>query len=453
MRRQFASRAVLVTAPNRAMASAMSKAKPVARHDPDPPGTPARRAALRLLTSVLHQGRALDGALDSALKGLDRSDDRALARSLASGVLRWLTDLDALIDSATPRPLPDDARARMALRIGMAGHLLLGTPPHAVVATTLALTEGGPRRLTHAVLSRLLREAAALPAVPTLPAPFGDRWARDWGVDVALAAARSFAHEPATDLTLRDATETAHWVEALGGVTLAPGHVRIGRGGQVPDLPGFDAGAWWVQDLAASLPARLLAVRAGETALDLCAAPGGKTLQLAAAGARVTALDQSDARLDRVRENLARTALTATILAADALEWASAETFDAVLLDAPCSATGVFRRHPDVLHLKGSRDLTPVLDLQSALLDRALALLTPGGRLVFSTCSLDPREGEAQVEALLARAPGVRIDPVLPDELPGGIAPHPRGWVRVLPGMLEAAGGIDGFFIVRLRNG
>ena len=428
------------------------KRSPTQSHDADPPGTAARRGALRLLTNVIQQGRSLDGSLESALKGIERGDDRALARSLASGVLRWLTDLDALIDSATPRPLPNDARARMALRIGLAGHLLLGTPPHAMVATTLALTEGGPRRLTHAVLSRLLREGAALPELPTLPAPFGMRWTADWGGDVAAAAARGFASEPATDLTLRDAAETAHWTAELGGMSLAPGHIRIPRQGPLIELPGFGEGAWWVQDLAASLPARLLRAQPGERVLDLCAAPGGKTLQLAATGATVTALDQSDTRLDRVRDNLARTGLRATVIAVDALDWTTAERFDAVLLDAPCSATGVFRRHPDVLHLKGSRDLTPVLALQSALLDRALAMLAPGGRLVYATCSLDPREGEAQLAALQARTPQLRIDPVCADELPPGLASSPYGWVRTLPGQLAAHGGLDGFFIVRLRN-
>ncbi len=175
---------------------------------------------------MLAQGKPLDGALANAFHGVDRPDDRALARSLASGVLRWLTDLDALIDSATPRPLPADARARMALRIGMAGHLLLGTPPHAVVSTTLALTEGGPRRLTHAVLSRLLRENARLPDVPTLPEPYASRWRAAWGDAAAAGAAAAFGHEPPVDLSLRDASETAHWAEVLDGVSLAPGHVR-----------------------------------------------------------------------------------------------------------------------------------------------------------------------------------------------------------------------------------
>ena len=425
---------------------------PVVKHDPDPPGTASRRAALRLLTSVLGQGKPLDGAIANAFHGVDRPDDRALARSLASGVLRWLTDLDALIDSATPKPLPADARARMALRIGLAGRLLLGTPPHAVVATTLALTEGGPRRLTHAVLSRLLREAAALPAVPTLPEPYESRWAAAWGADVAAAAARAFADEPPTDLTLRDAGETAYWADALGGTSLAPGHVRLIRPGPIPGLPGFDDGAWWVQDFAASLPARLLRPAPGTRTLDLCAAPGGTTLQLAALGADVTALDSSEPRLDRVRENLVRTRLDAAIVAVDALVWQPDAPFDAILLDAPCSASGVFRRHPDVLHLKGRRDLAPLLAAQAALLDRAVDWLAPGGTLVFSTCSLEAVEGEQQIAALLARTPGMELDPIAASELPAGIAVAPEGMLRLLPGTLAAAGGIDGFFIARLKK-
>ena len=401
---------------------------------------------------MLQRGLPLDAVLDNALSGIDRADDRALARNLASGVLRWLPDLDALIDSATARPLPDDARARMALRIGLAGHLLLATPPHAVVATTLALTEGGPRRLTHAVLSRLLREGAGLPAQPTLPAGFGERWSGAWGPHVAAAAARALALEPATDLTLRDAAMTAHWAAALGGSSLLPGHVRLHRKGGLADLPGFAEGAWWVQDLAASLPARLLGVRPGDAALDLCAAPGGKTLQLAAAGAAVTALDSSKPRLVRLRENLARTGLAAVVVHADALDWRPAAPQTHLLLDAPCSATGIFRRHPDVLYLREARDMGPLRELQAALLAHACDWLAPGGRLVFSTCSLERDEGEHQVEQLLAARGDVVIDPVTPDELPEGLAPAAEGWLRTLPGDLEADGGLDGFFIARLRR-
>lgn len=368
---------------------------------------------------------------------------------MTSGVLRWRTDLDALIDSATQRPLPPDARARMALRIGLAGHLLLNTPPHAVIATTLALTEGGPRRLTHAVLSRLLRENATLPDAPTLPEPYATRWRAAWGGDIADAAAAAFGHEPPIDLTLRDAATTAQWVEELGGVSLAPGHVRLAGRATIPDLPGFADGAWWVQDLAASLPARLLRPTPGARTLDLCAAPGGKTLQLAAAGAEVTALDSSDARLDRLRDNLARTGLTAGIVAVDALVWSPPAPFDLVLLDAPCSASGVFRRHPDVLHLKGDRDLAPLLTIQAALLDRAVDWLKPGGTVVFSTCSLERAEGEDQLSGVLARHTALRLDPITVAELPSGITPI-DGALRILPGMLAVAGGVDGFFIARL---
>jgi 16S rRNA (cytosine967-C5)-methyltransferase len=414
------------------------------------PGLAARRGALRLLTSILAQGRPLEAALAGALNGIDRPDDRALARNLTSGVLRWLGEFDRLIDSATERALPDDARARMALRIGLAGHLLLGTPPHAVVATTLELTEGGPRRLTHAVLSRLLREGAALPEAPEIPAGYGLRWQKAWGDAMVAAAGRALGTEPATDLTLKDPSATAHWAEMLGGESFMPGHIRLHRKGALAELPGFAEGAWWVQDLGASLPARLLRFAAGDAVLDLCAAPGGKTLQLASAGATVSALDTSEARLERVSENLERMGLTAEIIAADALAWRPETPFKAILLDAPCSASGVFRRHPDVLHLKGSRDLKPLLAVQAGLLDRACDWLTPGGNCVFSTCSLEPEEGERQIEALLQRRSDIAIDAVSAEELPDGLTAHPRGWLRTLPGDMEAQGGIDGFFMVRL---
>ena len=414
------------------------------RHDPDPPGTPARRGALRLLTAVLGEGRPLDGSLDNALAGVEHPADRALARSLASGVLRWRVDLDALIDGATPKPLPPDARARTALRIGLAGHLLLGTPPHAVIATTLALTEGGPRRLVHAVLSRLLRDRAALPPVPTLPDPFAKRWRAAWGAAAADAAAAAFGHEPPIDLTLRDAATTAEWAERLGGTSLAPGHVRLGARVAIPDLPGFADGAWWVQDFAASLPARLLGAGDGRTVLDLCAAPGGKTLQLAAAGWQVTALDKSARRIERLEANLARAGLSATIVTADALIWDPEERFDAILLDAPCTATGTCRRHPDVLHRIAAPQIAEMAGLQAALLARAVPWLAPGGRLIYAVCSLEPEEGEAQAAAV-----ALTPDPVGADELPAGLLPAPDGTLRTDPAMLAEAGGMDGFFIAR----
>ena len=326
---------------------------------------------------------------------------------------------------------------------------MLKTPPHAVVSTALPLVESGPRRLVHAVLSRLLREAVTLPEHPTLPAPFGVRWAHDWGQTVADAAARSLTEEPATDLTLKDASQTAHWAEALEGISLAPGHVRVRRRASLTEWPGFEEGAWWVQDLAASLPARLLGALPGERVLDLCAAPGGKTLQLAATGAQVTAVDVSDTRLERVRENLARTGLAATLIAVDATAWTPDALFDRILIDAPCSATGIFRRHPDVLHLKGIRDIAPLTQLQTALLTRASGWLKPGGMLVYATCSLDKREGEA----IAGRAPaGLVPDPIAGPELLIGLTSSPQGWLRLVPGDLEAQGGLDGFFIARFTK-
>lgn len=406
---------------------------------------------MKLLMAVLGRGQTLEQALDQALAEVRLSNDRALARHLAATVLRWLPDLDALIDSATPKPLAEDARARMVLRVALAGWLKLGTPPHAVVATALPLVEGGPRRLVHGVLGRLMREGATFPDVPHLPDLFAIRWAMDWGPDMAEAAAAALVDEPATDLTLKDPATTAHWADALGGISLWPGHVRVPRsrerGGDVTEWPGFAEGAWWVQDLAASLPARLLGAQPGEAVLDMCAAPGGKTLQLAAAGAEVTALDVSEARLARVRENLARTGLQAETVAGDALRFEPGRLYDRILLDAPCSATGIYRRHPDVLHLKGARDLAPLTLLQAALLRRAALWLKPGGTLVYATCSLDPREGERIAERVIA---GLARDLIHPDEVPAGVTAE--GFVRTLPGQLADAGGLDGFFIARFRK-
>ena len=411
----------------------------------DIPGLPARKAALRLLDAVLRRGETLEAAGPSALQGIRSDADRALARALAGEALRWLTDLDGLIDSATKQRLPDDAKARGALRLMLAGWLRLETPGHAVIATALPLLAGGPRRLAHGVFSTLARQAASLPATPTLPGAVAARWG-----ERAEAVAAALALPPPLDLTLRDPAETARWCEQLGGISLLPGHVRLPRGEAIERLAGFKDGAWWVQDLAASLPARLLGVEPGMRVLDLCAAPGGKTLQLAAAGATVTALDISDTRLDRLRANLARTGLAAEVVAVDALAWRPDAPFAAVLLDAPCSASGVFRRHPDVLY-KGDRDLRPLLALQAELIDRAVDALAPGGRLVIATCSLERAEGEDQLAAALRRHPALALDCVGVAELPAGFTAT-GGVVRVLPGTLAAAGGVDGFFIARLRR-
>ena len=409
----------------------------------DPAGLPARRAALKLMDAVLRRGDTLDIAEHAALQGVKNPADRALAKAIVGEALRWLVDLDALIDSATRNRLADDAKARAVLRLMLAQWLRLDTPPHAVVATGLELLDGGPRRLAHGVFSTLAKRPATLPAAPSLP----DKVHLRWG-DLAQAVAPGLASPPPLDLTLRDPQRTAEWAERLGGTSLMPGHVRLARGTRVEELAGFADGAWWVQDLAASLPARLLGAGNGRRVLDLAAAPGGKTMQLAAAGWQVTALDASARRVERLSANLARVGLAAQVVVADALEWEPGGPFDAVLLDAPCTATGTCRRHPDVLHRVGKGHIADMADLQARLLDRAQRWLKPGGTLVYATCSLEPEEGEEQA-ARVALVP----DPIAAGELPAGLAPTPQGWLRTHPGMLADQGGLDGFFIARWRKG
>ncbi|MBM3928924.1 MAG: methyltransferase domain-containing protein [Sphingomonadales bacterium] len=412
----------------------------------DPPGVPARRAALKLLDAVLRRGQALEGALHNATQGLDNPSDRALAHAIAAQVLRRLADLDALIDSATRQPLPDDAKARFALRIALAQAILLETPPHAAISTVLPLVDGGPRKLVHGVFGTLMRANAALPEVPALPPAVAARWEAAWGADMVAAAGRAIADQPPLDLSLKDED-----VEHPEGVSLAPRHVRLPAGTGVRAAEGFGEGGWWVQDLAASIPARLLGTGNGRV-LDLCAAPGGKTMQLAAAGWDVTALDVSEARLARLSDNLARTGLSADIVVADALAWTPSAPFDAILIDAPCSATGIFRRHPDVLHRACPRVIAEARDIQAALLARAADWARPGGTIVYAVCSLEPQEGEAQAAAFLASRDDVAVVPADAAELPAGVAPTADGFVRTLPTMLVAEGALDGFFVARFAR-
>ncbi len=407
----------------------------------DIPGLPARKAALRLHDAVLRRGETLDQAAGGALLGIRGDADRALARALAGESLRWLVDLDELIDSATRLPLAEDAKARAVLRLMLAGWLRLETPPHAVIATGLELLQGGPRRLAHGVFSTLVKRAVTLPDAPTLPEPVLERW----GIR-SEAIAKALAVPPPLDLSLRDWSETVRWAEELGGISLMPGHIRLPRGEAVERLAGFAEGAWWVQDLAASLPARLLGAGEGKRVLDLCAAPGGKTMQLAAAGWQVTALDSGARRIERMRENLARVGLTAKVVEGDVLEWASDRRFDAVLLDAPCTATGTCRRHPDVLHRIGPRQIAEMVELQAQMLNRAATWLAPGGHLVYAVCSLEEAEGAGQMGQVT-----LTPDPVRAEELPAGLAPTTEGWLRTDPAMLAEAGGLDGFFIARFR--
>ncbi|HEX5258836.1 MAG TPA: methyltransferase domain-containing protein [Sphingomicrobium sp.] len=455
---------------------------------PSTEGAGARRAALQMLDAVLRRGQTLEAAA-AHVRNLS-PPDRALAVAIAGEALRRIPDLDALIDSATRQRLPDDSKARMVLRLALAQKVGLGTPDHALVATALPLVDGGPRRLVHGVLGTLLRRGVPVSDAPHLPPKVEERWRTAWGEDTIEAARRQIAKRPPLDLTFADDREAKAYASAHGGVSLAPKHVRL-ESSSVADLPGFGEGRWWVQDLAASLPAWLIPADAAEV-LDLCAAPGGKTMQLAAAGHSVTAVDSSQSRLARLRENLDRTHLHATLVEADALQWKPGRAFDAILLDAPCSATGTFRRHPEVLYRARPMIIAQNAELQAQLLATASQWLKPGGTLAYSVCSLEREEGEQLIERFLATHNQFRLDALkaspLVGEVGGGLAasaaemnlsvafspaaadenappPNPphkgeglpefaprsdRGWTRILPGLLEAEGGLDGFFMARL---
>lgn len=410
-----------------------------------PPGLSVRRSALRLIDAVFRRGETLEQAEGAALRDMRKAPDRALTKAIAGETLRWLTDLDALIDSATQQRLPDDAKARMVLRLMLAQTLRLDTPAHAVIATGLPLLEGGPRRLAHGVFSALVKPGrSVLPEAPTLP----ERLAERWGAEKAAAIAPGLAFPPELDLALKDAATTETRAVAMGGVSLAPGHVRLPRGAAVESLADYKAGDWWVQDLAASIPARLLGEGAGKNALDLCAAPGGKTMQLAAAAWNVTALDSSKRRLDLLKDNLKRTGLKASPVRADALTWEPKHRFDAILIDAPCTATGTCRRHPDVLHRIGKGHIADMVELQHGLAAKAAEWLNPGGVLVYAVCSLEAEEGEEQA-AWIGVNCGLTPMPITAAELPAGLTPTPEGWLRTHPGMLADKGGLDGFFVAR----
>ncbi len=381
---------------------------------------------------MLRKGLPLEAALDTAARDLDRPDDRGFAHAITAEALRRLPDLDALIDRATRQKLPDDAKARFALRLALVQALALGTPPHAAISTVLPLVEGGPRRLVHGVFSTVLREGWTLPEVPSLPATVAERWRRAWGDDAVAAAARTIAAPPPLDLGF----PSEEVPPDLEGLSLLPGHLRLPPHTPVAGLAGYGEGRWWVQDIAASMPARLLGSGGGRSALDLCAAPGGKTMQLAAAGWKVTAVDVSQSRLARLSDNLARTGLEAQVVVADVMTWRPDGPVDAILLDAPCSATGIFRRHPDVLHRVRPKIIAELAKTQSAMLARAADWLRPGGSLVYSVCSLEPEEGEAVAGNFLAE----RADYAREEER------------RLLPGLFEEAGGADSFYIARFRR-
>jgi 16S rRNA (cytosine967-C5)-methyltransferase len=409
----------------------------------------ARAAALKLLEGALGGRTGLDDALSAAGQGRLSDQDRAFARALVMATLRHLGPIDRALDTRLKKEPPKPSRD--LLRLGVAQAYYLHTPAFAAVDTTVSLAPKPLRGLVNAVLRGLLRDGAIADDPEYLAPPWlFARWRAAYGDAEARAIAAQIAKEPATDLTPRQAVDV-DLARSLEGDILPGGTLRTARRGDVAGWPGYGEGQWWVQDAAAAIPARLLHAESGQSVLDLCAAPGGKTLQLAAAGAQVTALDRSTDRLRRVNAGLARMGLTAEVVAADAAAWEDARTFDAVLLDAPCSATGTFRRHPDVLWNARPADIASLAMAQRRLLSSAARRVTPGGRLVYSVCSLEPEEGEAQVRGFLSDHPDFAVDPIGPGE---GGAPSAslsrEGWLRILPH--QAPGGLDGFFIARLRR-
>jgi len=429
---------------------------------PPPPGLAPRRAALDILT-LIAAGRTLDQALEdcrsfNALEGPDRS----LAHALAATVMRRRGTLDHLIGLYIDRPIPKrSARATDVLRLAAAQSLFLKTPDHAVVSTAVALAQefretAGYAGLVNAVARKIAAAGpsaiAALPERTDTPGWIWRGWERNFGADVARAIAKAHQSEAMIDLTPRDSDDAASLAETVHGQLLPTGSVRVAAGTRLTALAGFDEGRWWVQDAAAAIPARLLGDVKGKLVFDLCAAPGGKTMQLAAAGAEVLAIDAEGSRLKTVAENLARTRLSAETLKADIVDFEPPRLADAVLLDAPCTATGTIRRHPDIPWSKTEEQLKSLAAVQAKMIDKALGVLKSGGLLVYCTCSLQPEEGEKQAAAALARHPGLTRIPVTTAEtgLPAAITRE--GDLRTHPAMLAAEGGLDGFFAARFRK-
>ena len=420
----------------------------------------ARTAALDLIGAVLRRKRPLDDAIEdnSAMHEL-AGRDRAFARLLVATVLRRLGQIDALIADCLSTPLaPRAATVHDILRLGVAQLLFLRTPPHAAVATSVDIAHSrgylSHKGLVNAVLRRLSIEGAARidqQDVPRLNTPdwLWQSWSRTYGEPIARAIAVSHLREAPLDLTLRNDAEA--WCVKLQGILLPTGTLRRAAGGSLVTLPGYNEGAWWVQDAAAALPARLFGVLGGREVVDLCAAPGGKSAQLAAAGARVTAVDRSTRRLERLVANLRRLALPIEAVAADALTWRPAQPVDAVLLDAPCSTTGAIRRHPDVPYLKAPDDVARLAVVQDNLLRAAIDMLRPGGTLIYCTCSLEPEEGPERIAGLLGAGAPVARRAIDPGEI--GVRPEwitVEGDLRTLPFHFDEFDGIDGFFCARL---
>ncbi|MEH0074404.1 16S rRNA (cytosine(967)-C(5))-methyltransferase RsmB [Pannonibacter sp. Pt2] len=434
------------------------------------PGFAARKVAADILGNVVHKHRTLDAEYDvtsghSGFRALEPKD-RSLVKAIVAAALRRRGQLDAILAELLDRPIPErTGRVTDILHVAAVQILFLDVADHAAVSLAVDLAGSDKRArpykgLVNGVLRRLAREKDTLSTITGsgpagLPLWLATRWRETYGAETFEAILRAHLEEPALDLTVKSDAEG--WAERLGGRVVAAGSVRLSRKGAVDGFEGFNEGGWWVQDAAASLPARLLGDLTGKRAADLCAAPGGKTAQLATQGADVTAVDISEKRLKRVHSNLERLGLSARVVAADLRSYEPDEPFDAILLDAPCSATGTMRRHPDVAWTKRPADVTTLAAIQAELLRKTVTWLKPGGVLVYCTCSMEREEGEDQIAALLAEMPGIALEPVLPAEI-GGLAEciTPEGYLRTLPchlgGGTEPEGGLDGFFAARLRR-
>jgi 16S rRNA (cytosine967-C5)-methyltransferase len=431
-------------------------------------GLPVRRASVEVLAAVLQKKQPLDDFLGRSLdKGFMfdlPARDRALVRAIVATSLRRKGQLDHVLGTFLERGLPEKSGTLYPILLSAAAQLIfLKTPPHAAIDLAVTLAQCDPRakrydKLVNAVLRRVASDgekiAAGLDAARVnTPDWLWDRWVAYWGEAPAHEIAAAHLDEAPLDLTAK--SDPALWAERLSGRVLPTGSVRLLPKGRIDALPGFAEGEWWVQDVAASLPARLLGDVAGQRVADLCAAPGGKTAQLVLAGASVVAVDSSKTRLALLAQNLARLGLDAACVHADAAAWRPGELFDAVLLDAPCSSTGTIRRHPDIPYTKSAKDIAALAGLQARLLDNAAKLVKPGGPLVYSTCSLEPEEGEAQIAAFLTRNEGFSLEGIEPGELFGQKDwIEPSGCLRTFPYGLKldnlAWSGMDGFFATRL---
>lgn len=421
----------------------------------------SRVAAFKTLDAILTDGAALDDALSRARKPLKDSRDKAFHRQLVMTVLRHHGELNALLSAFVEREPKGKAGAVLTvLKIGMAQALFLNVPIYAAASTSVDLVRrvgfSGHAKLVNAVMRRTVREGeerlSSLDSTSVnIPEWLMASWVLAYDSETANAIAQASLREPALDLTVK--SDARKWAEELNATVLPTGSVRLGQSGPVEILSGYNDGEWWVQDAAASLPVRLLGDVSGLRVADICAAPGGKSAQLAALGATVVSVDRSADRMKRLKENMKRLKLNTETVIADATEWVPDAPFDAILVDAPCTATGTLRRHPDIMLSKSQRDIASMANLQLRILDNVLRALKPGGVLVYCTCSLQPEEGENQVRSFLERHDNVSLSPIAIDEvfnIPGIISPE--GYLRTLPQNLGDQGGWDGFFAARFRT-